>query len=134
MLVLGQSAHAAVQLLPEMLLKREGQIAIDTKAIRADPAVMEILLALDRVEKALQKQDLSAMRQLYASTYNYHALHVADVDRIWSVVFEHYRELSSIPLLRNEGLADRLRRTDRGDLHRRPRWHRGTIRSAHHTR
>ncbi|MBI4002785.1 MAG: hypothetical protein HY348_13510 [Nitrospira defluvii] len=98
MLVLGQSAQATVQLLPEMLLKREGQIIIDAKAIRADPAVTEILLAFDRAEKALQKQDLAAMMQFYAPGYNYHALHVADVERIWSEVFEHYRQLSSTHL------------------------------------
>ena len=101
MLVLGQSAQATVQLLPEMLLKREGQTITDAKAIRADPAVTGVLLAFDHAEKALQKQDLTALMQFYAPGYNYHALHVADVERIWSEVFEHYRQLSSTHLFSN---------------------------------
>ena len=87
MLVLTQSAQATVQLLPEMLLKREGQTITDAKAIRADPAVTGVLLAFDHAEKELQKQDLAALMQFYAPSYNYHGLHVADVERIWSEVF-----------------------------------------------
>ncbi len=97
-LLLGPSAHATVQVLPEMVLKREGQIVTGAKAIRADPAVTEILLAFDRAERALQKQDLAAMMQFYAAAYNYHGLHVTEVERIWREVFEHYRELSSTHL------------------------------------
>ena len=95
---LGQSAQATVQLLPEMLLKREGQIIRDAQLIRSDPAVTGVLLAFDRAERALQKQDLPAMMQFYSPAYNYHALHVADVERIWSEVFDHYRQLSSTHL------------------------------------
>ena len=98
LLVLGQSAQATVQLLPEMLLKREGQTITDATLIRSDPSVMGVLLAFDHAEKALQKQDLPALMQFYAPGYNYHALHVADVERIWSEVFEHYRQLSSTHL------------------------------------
>ena len=54
--------------------------------------------AFDRAERALQKQDLPAMMQFYSPAYNYHALHVADVERIWSEVFDHYRQLSSTHL------------------------------------
>ncbi len=97
-LLLGQSAQATVQLLPDMLLKREGQTITDAKTIRADPSVMGVLLAFDHAEKALQKQDLTALMEFYAPGYNYHALHVADVERIWGEVFEHYRQLSSTHL------------------------------------
>ena len=96
--MLGQSAQATVQLLPEMLLKRDGRIIRDVRSIRADPLVTGVLLAFDRAEMALQKQDLTAMMQFYSPAYNYHALHVFDVERIWSEVFDHYRQLSSTHL------------------------------------
>ena len=92
------SAHAIVQVLPEMTLTREGRTITGAKAIRADQTMQEILTAFDRAERALQRQDLRALMQFYASGYNYHGLHVADVERIWGEVFEHYRALSSTHL------------------------------------
>jgi len=69
-----------------------------TKAVRADPTMQEVLAAFDRAERALEKQDLTALMQFYAPGYNYHGLHVEDVQRIWGEVFEHYRTLTSTHL------------------------------------
>ena len=98
LMLAGPSAHATVQVLPEMTLKREGRTITGAKAIRADQTMQDILTAFDRAEHALERQDLSALMQFYASGYNYHGLHVADVERIWGEVFEHYRALSSTHL------------------------------------
>ncbi len=98
LMLAGPSAHALVQVLPEMTLKREGGTITGAKAIRADQTMQEILTAFDRAEQALERQDLIALMQFYASGYNYHGLHVADVERIWGEVFEHYRALSSTHL------------------------------------
>ena len=98
LMLAGPSAHATVQVLPEMTLKREGRTITGAKAIRADQTMQDILTAFDRAEHALERQDLSAQMQFYASGYNYHGLHVADVERIWGEVFEHYRALSSTHL------------------------------------
>ena len=98
LMLAGPSAHATVQVLPEMTLKREGRTITGAQAIRADQTMQEILTAFDRAERALQRQDLRALMQFYASGYNYHGLHVADVERIWGEVFEHYRALSSTHL------------------------------------
>ena len=98
LMLAGPSAHATVQVLPEMTLKREGRTITGAKAIRADQTMQDILTAFDRAEHALERQDLSALMQFYASSYNYHGLHVADVERIWGEVFEHYRGLSSTHL------------------------------------
>jgi hypothetical protein len=81
-----------------MVLTRDGQSITGAKAVRADATLKEILPAFDRAESALQKQDLGALMQFYASGYNYHGLHVADVERIWGEVFEHYGALSSTHL------------------------------------
>lgn len=97
-LLVGSSVQATVQVLPDMALKREGRTITGAKAIRTDPTMQEILAAFDRAEHALEKQDLGALMQFYASGYNYHGLHVADVERIWGEVFEHYRALSSTHL------------------------------------
>lgn len=98
LMLAGPSAHALVQVLPEMTLKRDGGTITGAKAIRADQTMQEILTAFDRAEQALERQDLIALMQFYASGYNYHGLHVADVERIWGEVFEHYRALSSTHL------------------------------------
>ena len=98
LMMAGPSAHATVQVLPEMTLKREGRTITGAKAIRADQTMQEILTAFDRAERALERQDLGALMQFYASGYNYHGLHVVDVERIWGEVFEHYRALSSTHL------------------------------------
>ena len=98
LMLAGPSAHATVQVLPEMTLKREGRTITGAKAIRADQTMQDILTAFDRAEHALERQDPSALLQFYASGYNYHGLHVADVERIWGEVFEHYRALSSTHL------------------------------------
>ncbi len=97
-LLAGAPARAVVQVLPEMTVTRQGRTITGAKAIRADPTVQEILLAFDRAERALEKQELAALMQFYAPGYNYHGLHVSDVERIWGEVFEHYRTLSSTHL------------------------------------
>ena len=93
------SGHAAVHELPDMTLTREsGPTVSGAKSVRADPTMQEVLAAFDRAERALEKQDLTALMQFYAPGYNYHGLHVEDVQRIWGEVFEHYRTLTSTHL------------------------------------
>lgn len=94
----GGLAHAGVQVLPDMVVTREGQTIRGAKAVQADPTVKEVLLAFQRAERALENQDRPSLMQFYASDYNYHGLHLADVERIWGEVFDHYRALSSTHL------------------------------------
>lgn len=91
-------ALAAVQVLPDMVLTREGKTVNGAKAVQADSTVKEVLMAFNRAEQALEKQDRAVLMQFYAPEYNYHGLHLADVERIWGEVFEHYRALSSTHL------------------------------------
>lgn len=94
----GEPARAVVQVLPEMTLTREGRTATGAKAVRSDPTVQEIIKTFDRAEHPVEKQELAPLMQCYAPGYNYHGLHVTDVERIWGEVFEHYRTLSSTHL------------------------------------
>jgi len=57
LMLAGPSAHATVQVLPEMTLKREGQSITGAKAIRADQTMQDILTAFDRAEHALERQE-----------------------------------------------------------------------------
>ena len=97
-LLIGQPVHAVVQVLPEMVLIGEGRTVTEAKVIRMDPTVQAVLAAFKQAERALQKQDLTSLMEFYASAYNYHGLHLAEVERIWREVFEHYRDLSSTHL------------------------------------
>jgi hypothetical protein len=95
-----------------MTVTRDSGTITGAKAVRADPTMQEVLAAFDRAERALEKQDLHALMQFYAPGYNYHGLHVGDVERIWGEVFEHYRALSSTHLfseMKIVGAAEGLR-------------------------
>lgn len=104
--------QAEVHVLPEMTVTRDSGTITGAKAVRADPTAKEVLAAFDRAERALEKQELPALMQFYAPGYNYHGLHVRDVERIWGEVFEHYRTLSSTHLfseMKIVGAAEGLR-------------------------
>ena len=50
-------AHAVVQVLPDMVLTREGRTISGAKAVQADPTVKEVLTAFTRAEQALERQE-----------------------------------------------------------------------------
>ncbi len=97
-LFVGRPAHAVVRILPDMTVVQRTATLTDPAAIRADPTVRGVVAAFDQAEQALQRQDLPALMEFYAPAYNYHGLRVESVHRIWSEVFEHYRDLSSTHL------------------------------------
>lgn len=57
--------------------------------------VGDLMKAFDQAEAAVQQADLEARMPFYTKAYNYHALKVADVRRVWEEVFTHYRAISS---------------------------------------
>ena len=71
----------------------------------------ELVAAFDRAEVAVQHADLDALMLFYANGYNYHGLKHADVRRVWSEVFDHYRDISS----KHVFTELRLERTGRGE-------------------
>jgi hypothetical protein len=97
-LTLSPESHAVVEILPEVSLTVDGRAIQDHMAAVSHPTVQEILASFGRAEAAVQKQDLEPLLQFYAKGYNYHGLKPADVRRIWSEVFTHYRNLSSTHL------------------------------------
>ena len=65
----------------------------------ADRAVArEVAEAFDRAETAVQHADLDSLMLFYEKGYNYHGLKRPDVQRVWTEVFSHYREINSTHL------------------------------------
>ncbi|MEY4704941.1 MAG: hypothetical protein RL042_1143, partial [Nitrospirota bacterium] len=95
---LSSESHAAVEILPDVVLTVDSLAIQDRTAVASHPTMREILAAFGRAEAAVQKQDLDQLLQFYAKDYNYHGLKPADVRRIWGEVFTHYRNLSSTHL------------------------------------
>ena len=89
---------AVVQVLPDAAMTVEGRAVTGHKAITAHPRVKELLAAFERAEAAVQQQHMEKLMAFYGPEYNYHGLKQADVRRIWSEVFEHYRGLTSTHL------------------------------------
>ncbi|GKS63736.1 hypothetical protein YTPLAS72_10400 [Nitrospira sp.] len=98
-LALGVGAVSAkVQVLSETTLLVGGKKVTGQKELATHPMVKGLLAAFDRAESALKKEDLKALMQFYAPTYDYHGLKANDVRRIWGEVFEHYKALESLHL------------------------------------
>ena len=89
---------ARVQVLPETVMVAEGKTLTGATTVSRHPVVKGLVEAFERAEGALKKEDLDVLMQFYAPSYNYHGLKQADVRRVWSEVFEHYRAMESLHL------------------------------------
>ena len=89
---------AKVQVLPETVLFVEGRKISGHKGLLHHPAVKGVVAAFERAESGLQQEELDKLMQFYAPSYDYHGLKQADVRRVWSEVFEHYKGLESLHL------------------------------------
>jgi len=97
--VLGAGAvFAAVQVLPDTALTKDGKVVKGHKRLLGHPVVKELLASFGRAETAVQKEDLESLMTFYAAAYNYHGLKESDVRRVWSEVFTHYKAVSSTHL------------------------------------
>jgi len=89
---------AKVQVLPETTLLMERKKVTQQNEILRHPVVTGLLAAFERAEAALKKEDIDALMQFYASSYDYHGLKGDDVRRVWTEVFEHYKAVESLHL------------------------------------
>ena len=89
---------AKVQVLPETILLVEGKKVTGQKRLLGHSVVKELLASFERAEAALKKEDIDALMQFYARSYDYHGLKNDDVRRVWGEVFEHYRAVESLHL------------------------------------
>jgi len=61
-----------------------------------DPQTLkELLSTFEQAEQAMQARDLDAIMALYSDEYLYHGLKKPDIRKIWSQLFENYKELES---------------------------------------
>ncbi|HLZ35594.1 MAG TPA: nuclear transport factor 2 family protein, partial [Nitrospira sp.] len=56
----------------------------------------ELLATFEQAEQAMQARDLEGIMGLYSEDYLYHGLKKTDIKKIWSQLFEHYKELESV--------------------------------------
>jgi len=62
-----------------------------------DPQTLkELLSTFEQAEQAMQARDLDGIMALYSNEYLYHGLKKPDIRKIWSQLFEHYKELESV--------------------------------------
>lgn len=90
--------YAVVQVLPDATYSVDGRSLPGGKVAPADSHVKEVVAAFGRAEEAVQRQDVDALLQFYAPAFNYHGLKPEGVRRIWTEVFEYYRNVSSTHL------------------------------------
>ncbi len=57
--------------------------------------VKELLAAFELAEQAMKAHDLDGVMALYSEDYHYHGLKKADIKKIWSQLFDQYKELES---------------------------------------
>jgi ketosteroid isomerase-like protein len=61
-----------------------------------DPQTLkELLSTFEQAEQAMQAHDIEAIMALYSENYLYHGLKKADLRKIWTQLFDHYKELES---------------------------------------
>jgi hypothetical protein len=66
-------------------------------AVEVDQAtVNQILDVFHKADAAIEGKDLDGIMALYATQYNYHGLKQADIRKIWSALFEEYRNLVGV--------------------------------------
>jgi ketosteroid isomerase-like protein len=80
--------------------------------LEADPqTVKELLATFEQAEQAMQARDLDGIMALYSDEYLYHGLKKADIKRIWTQLFDKYKELESFhtfSVIRTTGSGSKL--------------------------
>ena len=71
----------------------------------------ELLGTFEQAEQAMHTHDLDGIMGLYSEEYNFHNLKKADIRKVWSELFEHYKELESMhtfSVIRTVGSGSKL--------------------------
>ena len=69
-----------------------------TQAEADDKAVKELLAVFARAEQAVKNRDIEGVMALYSTQYNYHGLKQPDIRKIWTNLFDNYKEIESTHL------------------------------------
>jgi ketosteroid isomerase-like protein len=83
---IGSGVFAETRLLPGM------------QAEANDKTVKEILAVFERAEQAVKNHDLEGVMAVYSKRYNYHGLKKPDIRKIWTNLFDNYKEIESTHL------------------------------------
>lgn len=60
-----------------------------------EQTVQDVLGTFQRAEEAVRARNLEAVMTVYATQYDYHGLKKANIKKIWSDLFEEYRDITS---------------------------------------
>jgi hypothetical protein len=83
-LATGTTGHA------DTLLQTGAVVEVDRATVN------QIMDVFHKAEAAIAVGNLDGVMALYATQYNYHGLKQADVRKIWSNLFEEYRDISEV--------------------------------------
>ena len=83
-LVTGTTGEAATSIPPGAIVEVD------------QPTVNQILDVFHKAEAAIAAGNLDGVMALYATQYNYHGLKQTNVRKIWSSLFEEYRDISEV--------------------------------------
>jgi hypothetical protein len=83
-LVTGTTGEAATSIPPGAIVEVD------------QPTVNQILDVFHKAEAAIAAGNLDGVMALYATQYNYHGLKQTNVRKIWSNLFEEYRDISAV--------------------------------------
>ncbi|MBX3235997.1 MAG: hypothetical protein KF814_07580 [Nitrospiraceae bacterium] len=78
------SAAAAVEIIPGAAGELDPQ------------TVADVVTLFRRADQAVQARDVGGVMVLYSEHYNYHGLSKADLAKVWSDLFDEYKDLSDI--------------------------------------
>lgn len=73
--------------------------------------VKELLATFELAEQAMQAHDIEGIMALYSDEYYYHGLKKPDIGKVWSQLFDHYKELESFhtfSVIRTVGSGSKL--------------------------
>jgi ketosteroid isomerase-like protein len=97
LIAMGFAFAVAANLFPPLTLIAEAKIHLTPSTIQeVDPQTLkELLSTFEQAEQAMQAHDLDGIMALYSDGYLYHGLKKPDIRKIWSQLFEQYKELES---------------------------------------
>jgi len=87
------------------------QVTASTIQEADSQTVKELLATFEQAEQAMQAQDIDGIMALYSDDYFYHGLKKADIRKVWTQLFEHYKELESFhtfSVMRTVGSGSKL--------------------------
>ena len=96
---------------PQLVAESKTQITTGTILEVDAQTVKELLATFELAEQAIQARNLGGIMALYLEEYHYHGLKKTDIKKVWSELFDHYKNLESFhtfSMIRTVGTGSKL--------------------------